>query len=191
MQNLSHIHPSPTRHHAAIHTVDQSDLIIDVNDLWLHFAQENEGAHLSYDQVVGRSLWTFIAGAEAPHLYHILMRQVRQSQRRMVFTYRCDSSSVRRYMQMELVPLDEGALQFKNYLLFEEPRDPAQLLDFTGERTDELLRMCSWCSRIECDGTWLPVEEAVLYLGLFGSPHLPQITHGICPNCVSLFERLS
>jgi len=59
------------------------------------------------------------------------------------------------------------------------------------QRTDELLKMCSWCNRLHCDQDWLPLEEAINYLGLFGSSHLPRITHGICPTCVLLFEELS
>jgi hypothetical protein len=94
-------------------------------------------------------------------------------------------------MQMEIVPAGHQALEFRNYLLREEHRDRIRLLDPTAERSDKLLRMCSWCSRIQCDETWLSVEEAINYLGLFGTPHLPQITHGICPDCAPYFKGLA
>jgi hypothetical protein len=181
---------SPTSHPTFIHTVDQNDLILDVNDNWLRFAQENEAPHLTRQAVVGRSLWDFIAGPETPHIYQLLMRQVRQGQQRVVFTYRCDSPTLRRYMQMEIVPASRQALEFRNYLLREERRDRVRLLEPTTERNYELLHMCSWCNRVRCDETWLSVEEAVNYLGLFGAPELPQITHGICPDCVLNFKDL-
>lgn len=182
---------NPRRHSVFIHTVDQNDLIIDVNDNWLRFAQENEAPHLSRQAVIGRSLWTFIAGLETRHIYQLLMRRVRQNQRPIVFTYRGDSPALRRYIQMEIVPAADEALEFRNYLLREEYRDHVRLLDPTAERDHELLRICSWCNRIRCDETWLSVEEAVNYLGLFGASQLPQITHGICPDCALNFKDLA
>ncbi|MCL4301123.1 MAG: hypothetical protein KJ077_35655 [Anaerolineae bacterium] len=181
----------PRRHSTFIHTVDRNDLIIDVNANWLRFARENDAPHLTRQAVIGCSLWDFIAGLETRHIYRLLMRKVRQDQRRIVFTYRCDSSTLHRYMQMEIVPAADQALEFKNYLLREESRDRVRLLDPTAERNHELLRMCSWCNRMRCDETWLSVEEAVNYLGLFGAPQFPQITHGICPDCALKFKDLA
>jgi len=44
--------------------------------------------------------------------------------------------------------------------------------------------MCSWCKRVpDGSGRWLEVEEAVAELGLMAGPHLPRVSHGICPAC--------
>ncbi|MBE7471505.1 MAG: hypothetical protein DPW09_30645 [Anaerolineae bacterium] len=176
---------------AFMHTVDAYDVLTDVNDHWLRFAQENDASHLTRQVVVGRPLWDFIAGREAPHLYKLLMRQVRQSQCRLVFTYRCDSPNFRRYMQMEIVPLTHQGLEFRNYLLRTESRDQVRLLDSAIGRNQELLMMCSWCNRVHYDSTWLSVEDAVKTLGLFALSELPQITHGICPDCALSFKNLT
>lgn len=176
---------------AFIHTVDANDVLTDVNDHWLRFAQQNDAPHLTRQVVIGHSLWDFIAGFETPHLYKLMMQQVRQSQRRLVFTYRCDSPNFRRYMQMEIVPLAHQGLEYRNYLLREEPRDRVRLLDPTIGRNQELLMMCSWCNRVHCDNVWLPVEDAVKTLGLFALSELPQITHGICPDCALSFKNLT
>jgi hypothetical protein len=182
---VNQIKPAPF-----LHTIDRNDIIVDLNDAWLRFALENGAPHLTYQTVVGRSLWTFIAGPETHHIYRLLLRQIRQSQQRVVFTHRCDSPALIRYVQMEIVPAAKGVVEFKNQLLLEKPRDPIPLLDPTVRRTSELLKMCSWCNRLLCDQVWLPLEEAINYLGLFGSSQLPQITHGICPACALLFEDL-
>lgn len=173
------------------HTVDQNDVIIHVNANWLRFARENDASHLTRQAVLGHSLWNFIAGLETRHIYRLLMRKVRQNQRRIVFTYRCDSPTLRRYMQMEIAPAADQTLEFRNYLLREESRDRVRLLDPTAERNHKLLLMCSWCNRIHCDETWLSVEEAIHYRGLFGAPQFPQITHGICPDCALKFKDLA
>lgn len=173
------------------HIVDSQDIIIAVNDAWLTFAQENETPQLTRDAVIGRPLWNFIAGMETHQIYQLLMRQVRQSQERIVFTFRCDSPDMRRYLWMEIVPAPDRKIEFRNYLLREEPRRHVRLLDVTAQRNIELLHMCSWCSRVWCDEGWQPVEDAVKILGLFGLTELPQITHGICPDCALLFEELA
>ncbi|NJN95853.1 MAG: hypothetical protein HC875_17975 [Anaerolineales bacterium] len=173
------------------HTVNFQDIIIVVNDDWLTFAQQNEAPQLTRDVVIGSSLWRFIAGLETQQIYQLLMRQVRQSQERIVFTFRCDSPDVRRYLWMEIVPAPEQAVEFRNYLLRVEPRRHVRLLDVTARRNVDLLHMCSWCSRVWCEESWQPVEDAVKLLGLFGPAELPQITHGICPDCALLFEELA
>lgn len=173
---------------AFMHAVDTYDLLTAVNDEWLGFAQENEAPHLTRQTVIGRPLWDFITGFEISHIYQLLMRQVRQSQRRLVFTYRCDSPVFRRYMQMDILPLAQQGLEFRNYLLREERRDRVRLLDPSAERSQELLLMCSWCNRIFCEDSWRPIEDAVTLLGLFAPPELPQITHGICPTCLQSFK---
>lgn len=173
-----------------IHTIDRNDIIIDLNDTWLRFALENDAPHLTYQAVVGRSLWAFIAGAETHHIYRLLLKQIRQSQQRVVFTHRCDSPTLIRYIQMEIIPAANGIVEFRNQLLLQKQRDPVPLLDPAVQRTSEMLKMCSWCNRLLCDQMWLLLEEAINYLGLFGASQLPQITHGICPACTLLFEDL-
>lgn len=174
-----------------IHTIDRNDNIVDLNDAWLRFALENNAPHLTYQAIMGHSLWSFIAGPETHHLYRLLLKQIRQSQQRVVFTHRCDSPTLIRYIQMEIVPTANGVVEFRNQLLLQKHRDPIPLLDPTVQRTSELLKMCSWCNRLLCDQTWLLLEEAINYMGLFGSSQLPQITHGICPACILLFADLS
>ncbi len=173
------------------HTVNFQDVITAVNDAWLSFAQENDAPHLTREAVLGRSLWDFIAGLETQQIYQLLLRQVRQTQERVVFTYRCDSPALRRYLWMEIVPALDQTVEFRSYLLREEPRHHIRLLEVSAERNVDLLHMCSWCSRVWCEDAWLPAEEAVKILGLFGPTQLPQITHGICPNCALLFEDLT
>lgn len=180
-----------TRLPAFTHRVDANDVLTDVNDHWLRFAEENQVPQLTRPTVIGRPLWSFIAGFTTIHIYKLLMRQVRQSQRRLVFTYRSDSPFFRRYMQMEIIPIAHCGLEFRNYLLREESRDRVRLLDSTTGRNHDLLLMCGWCNRICCEDGWLPVENAIRILGLFAPPELPQITHGICSDCMQSFKNFS
>ncbi|MGQ9666509.1 MAG: PAS domain S-box protein [Anaerolineae bacterium] len=50
--------------------------------------------------------------------------------------------------------------------------------------TEVLPIMCSWCKRIQLsEGRWAEVEEAIRDLHLFDKYPVPQISHGICPEC--------
>lgn len=179
-----------TRPRLFTYIVDKNDVVIHVNANWLRFARENDAPHLTRRTVLGRSLWDFIGGLETRHIYRLLMDHVRQKQRRVVFTYRCDSPTLRRYMYMEIVPAPDLALEFRSYLLRQESREHIRLLDPAIPRNHELVRMCSWCHRVLCEENWLPVEDGIQCLGLFGTSDLPRITHGICFNCMALFKDL-
>jgi hypothetical protein len=47
-----------------------------------------------------------------------------------------------------------------------------------------LLRMCAWCFRVEDDG-WHGAEHVVAERGLLLGAPLPDVTHGICPDCLA------
>jgi hypothetical protein len=44
--------------------------------------------------------------------------------------------------------------------------------------------MCGWCKRVAIGDAWMEVEDAVSELRLFERKVLPDISHGICPDCL-------
>jgi hypothetical protein len=63
------------------------------------------------------------------------------------------------------------------------------LFNTATPRSDEpLLRVCSWCKKVDTRWGWCEAEEAVVRLGLFEAQALPDITHGICQDC---YERVA
>jgi hypothetical protein len=69
-----------------------------------------------------------------------------------------------------------------------EERRSQEVLQRDTPRSDALVRSCSWCGRVEHRDTWLEIDDAVAAHDLFARHPLPQLTHGICPNCIDLFE---
>lgn len=57
-----------------------------------------------------------------------------------------------------------------------------ELFDSDVPRSEEMLRVCSWCNRVEQDGQW--VEDAVRESRIFERSRPPMMTHGICEICV-------
>ncbi|HEX4670092.1 MAG TPA: hypothetical protein VH275_08995 [Solirubrobacterales bacterium] len=130
-------------------------------------------------------LWDFVAGEELEKLQRMLLRRIRGELRSADIPCRCDGPEVRREMDLHIAAQSSGRfVLFSARLRAEQQRDEFQpLLDAETPRGQETLTMCGWCDRFLVDGEWVEVEEAVARLGLFALPELPEISHGVCPDC--------
>lgn len=172
-----------------IHTVDRDGNIAAVNDDWVKFALENGAPELVREAVAGRPIWEFMAGMETRHISRLLLDKVSRSGKGLTIPYRCDSPDLRRFMEMEIVPVDGGMVEFRSRLLKVEQRETVRLLDPNAGRGKEFLTICSWCRRARISSEWVELDEAVKRLGLFASSSLPQLTHGMCQDCSKLVRE--
>ena len=171
--------------------VNADDRIDHVSSDWLQFAQENNAPHLNTEAVIGQPIFQFVSNEETRHLYEMILDRVRTRGNEVVVPFRCDSPSVRRFMELEVSPGPHGQVQFQGRILREERRQPMPLLDSSINRDDDFLKVCSWCKRVQAEGEWLEVELAVERLELFNRKRLPQISHGICDDCgINLRRRI-
>lgn len=170
--------------------IDRADRIQFLNEAWLKFACQNDGAHLSRAHVIGKSLWEFVDGEEVRGLYGQIFKMVRMKQRAGLFRFRCDSPVCRRYFLLTVSPLQEEALMLSTHTIGETPRKTVPLLDSELEKGGTWLRVCSWCMKA-CLSTkeWVELEEAVDRLDLLGGNPVPHLTHGICPDCQITVEQ--
>ena len=179
--------PSDSR--VFIHTVDAAGNIVAVNGEWVEFARENGAPELVREAVVGRAIWEFMEGRETRHISRLLLDKVRSTGKSLTIPYRCDSPDLKRFMEMEIIPLESGNVEFRSRLLKVEKRDPVLLLDAHAARTEEFLTICSWCRRARIDSMWIELDEAVKKLDLFSSAAPTQLTHGICQDCSRLVKK--
>ena len=177
--------PRPGSDPAVIrYVIDSRDRIVSVNERWSTFADENAASHLRPPAVYNRPIWDFLVDRETVHLYRLIVDRVRGGETPIAFPIRCDAPHVRRFLKMHVEPADDGRVRFVSTLLRSETRPPIHLLDPAVNRTNWLLRVCSWCKKADVGiGEWVEVEEAIERLGLFESSALPQITHGMCSSC--------
>ena len=162
--------------------IDAENCLIYVNDRWDQFAEENDGRGLALVDVLGTSLFSYIADDTILQLYMQLVVLARQG-RPATFNYRCDSPKARRRFEMNIHALDAGEVEFSSTLLENEPRAEVLLLDRRQPRNEQFLRVCSWCQRIRVGDAWLSAEEAVEKLDLMEEATMPVLTHGICETC--------
>ena len=167
-----------------IYRIDLEDRITFVNDEWLAFGIENGITTLSEEIVIGKSLWDFISDHSIKHLYQSLFNKIREKKNRPKIPYRCDSPDCRRFMQMDLIPFEDGEIQFVNRILKQEFRSPVELLKPSVERSNDFLAICSVCKKVRLrENTWYEIEEAIAILGVTNVGPFPQLTHSMCDGC--------
>lgn len=108
--------------------VDAHDLIVHVNGNWLSFGREN---NYPVGRFSGQPLFKFITDSTTQQIYHSLINRARQHRKTMKVPFRCDSPVLRRFMEMEVVPLPGMRLN----------SDPASF----AQKSDVLF--CSWIQR--------------------------------------------
>jgi hypothetical protein len=165
-----------------IYRVNAHDEIVYVNEAWERFAAANAGDALRRDDVIAMPIWEFIVDAATDRLYRDLMRRVR-SGLAVRFTIRCDSPTVRRLLEIRMAPYGEGGIEFCSKTVFTEERVTQELFDSTAPRADAMVRVCSWCNRVQHDDLWKEVEEVVRETRVFERLRPPMVTHGICEEC--------
>ena len=134
--------------------------------------------------VLGKSLWDFISDIETRHIYKLVLDRVREKLQPAVFPINCDSPEVKRLIQITISPLGEGALEFSSTIVELTQRNSVAILDASIERTDDIVRMCSFCKKIAVSETeWAETQQAITILNLFGKNKMPQLSHGVCPSC--------
>jgi len=165
--------------------LDADDRLVWVSPSWDEFAVDNDAPELAGGACLGRRLPDFVTGAEMQLLWRELLGRCRSSAGAVTVTLRCDSPRVRRDMEATLVPGDRGRVRVRVATLSAETREKQPLLDRNAERSPDLLSMCSWCKAVRVGEEWAPLEEATERLGLLRDPHVPRVSHGICPGCHS------
>jgi len=164
--------------------IDKDDRIVFLSESWKSFASNNMAGVLTKDYVLNKSIYDFVADEKIRHLYQMVLDRSRHEQKRIRLPFRCDSPDRRRYMAMEVFPLNADLLSMKSCMLKEELREPVSLLDTTIPRTDDYLTICSWCKRVRVsEDNWADVELAIEQLSLFDDSGLPKLSHGMCNDC--------
>jgi hypothetical protein len=168
-----------------VYRIDSNNRIIEMDENWDRFALANDSPHLVRDRIVRKPLFELISDPLSRHLYQLLIERIKHTGKPISFNFRCDSPDRRRYMRMEMSYQDTcDGISFKSTTEREESRDSVELLSPQASRSDELVIICSWCKRIKIDDEeWEEIEQGVQRLGLFDADELPQLSHGMCPDC--------
>ncbi len=165
------------------YSIDGQDRLVKANSEWDAFALENYAPQLTFERIRYASIWDFIYDTETRHIYRLVLDKVRDSAVSVRFPLRCDSPESRRFMEMEILPLDAMGVRLNTSIIREEKRGPVRLLDAFAERGEKLISMCSWCKCVILeDGNCIDMEKAARRSDIFNEP-LPLLNHGTCAAC--------
>lgn len=165
------------------YVVDASDRIVSVSPEWSDFALQNDGEGLAPEEVIGQSLWRFIADESTKTLYAAVLAHVRRGPTTEL-VLRCDAPERRRLIEMTVTRQTDGRVEFRTVLLSSKQRPVQRLFAKSTPRNDRRLPVCSWCDKVKvADGKWFEVEGAMEYLRLAEDHMLPQIESVVCQHC--------
>ena len=164
--------------------LDGDDRLAGVGLDWEAFAVANEGEGC-LPPPMGKPLDEFVSSPEMRVVWKAILQLARRTDGRpLVFTYRCDGPAECRRMRATVTSDRHSGIEILSDVDHARSRTPVPVLDHRiTDRTDERIRMCSWCARVWAD-RWVGIDEACRRLGLLEATRLPTITHGICPNCI-------
>jgi len=165
------------------YAVDGEDRLISVGPSWDCFAHDNGAENLDEKSILGQTIWLFLANPGVREIYQSIFRRVRQSQKHLEVSFRCDSPSLRRFMAISIQPGPNNGLLLTSRLLRAEPRTRMPFLDSEKPRTQDFLVICSWCKKVKDDPDWIEIEVAVENNSALQGEDFPQMTHGICQPC--------
>lgn len=163
--------------------LDEEMRIVLVDPAWGTFAMENGAPELVPPAPLGRTLWSYISDPTTAQLWYQLLEKVRRTGASLVLQIRCDSATLKRYLDLRVSPRPFSGVRIETTIVRLESRVPVPLLDRDRQSSGGMLRMCSWCKRVMLCDRWVDVEEATASLRLFERTTLPEITHGMCPDC--------
>ena len=169
-----------------IYQIDKNNLLMLFNSQWDRFATDNDSPHLVGERIVTLPLWDFIQDAETRHLHETLFKRVRDKEKAVrKLQFRCDAPTLRRFMEMDILSLPDGVIEYRCRTLRTEPRDPVPVATTYKHGSEHFLRMCSWCKKVDVEkNTWYEIEEAIELLGLFSEASIPAISHTMCNACL-------
>lgn len=164
--------------------LDAHDRIEWVSDGWLAFALENGATDLTEERVLGRPIWDFIADDELRAAYRRIFAKTRTTGRAWSGPFRCDSPTLRRFMQLEVAWERAQALHLSGILLHVEPCEPVRLLDAGALCSDARVTMCGICKNLLIEPAgWIPLEEGIRLRSLANCSKRPRIRYEVCPDC--------
>jgi hypothetical protein len=169
--------------------IDSDDNIVFVNDAWSRTAAENGASELSDEKVLDKNLWDFISDSTTEHLYREIVDWVRLGNK-IKFVIRCDAPATKVLLQMKIELKKNAEVGFDCYPISITERKPQKMLYRSTARSEKVLLLCSWCSRVEIGkDDWREVEDALEALQLFRDETMPLLSHGMCKECFGNMSR--
>ncbi len=166
------------------YSIDCNDVVTSTGGDWDRFALDNDGEELAKDRPQ-LTLWDQIQGENARRVWQLVVSEVRRQHSAATVPFRCDAPGMRRWYEIDVQPGEDGSVNFRSSLVFEEARPEIPLVRRGSERQHEgdTVELCCWCARGRADNGWISLDELVWSRQQLDREPLPEIKQGICNDC--------
>lgn len=139
---------------------------------------------------LGRSVLDAISEPTLSQLFRVALERVVKTEQPLELKLRCDTPVLRRDAYVRLMLLSRGGgIWVENGILRQVARPPVHSLE-AGWISKHLVRMCSWCKKVEAArNRWIEIEQASKVMDLFQKRRPPALTHGLCGECYVQLAR--
>ena len=170
------------------YTLGGDDRIEQLCPYWSRAASDRMGLRLDEDCILGRPVWDFINGGATLRLYDALIWHVRKTGQRVRFRYRGDCPGAIRYMCMTLAPGSGQRIYLRSELLHDQPTQKAVFFTHVDYHRHPELVQCSVCHKLEADGRWLTLSEALEHTTLIDTLFPTEVGDTVCDSCKTKLE---
>ena len=164
--------------------VDKKNVIVEVSDDWVAAAKVGEANDLiDVNSVLGTKLFSYILGDSTRMYYDVIFQKCRLLKKEHKIAYRCDSSTHKRFMEMQIVPRSSKDLDIYNYLIKDEPfRHPINIYENVPYNRKKPVMRCSICNslKLSLNSEWVFPEDLVQ-----NEEQDFTVIYSVCPNCRS------
>lgn len=164
--------------------LDADNRIVCLSSNWEEIAEQGQaGKQLAEANVLNQPLSRFIADKATWLYYDSCLKLCRIKQQVITRAYRCDSPTHKRFMELQLIPLEQGWVEMKHFLVRSEAFEfTVNIHDVTQQQPAESYRFtrCSLCNRLkdQASDDWQTPES-------FGAQFIQPVNviHSICTEC--------
>ncbi|HEY9016956.1 hypothetical protein [Thiomicrospira sp.] len=164
--------------------LDADNRIVYVSSNWEEIAEQGQARQsLAEAKVLNQPFSQYVADQATRLYYENCLTLCRLKKKTLTRAYRCDSPTHKRFMEMQLTPLENGWVEMKHFLVRSEPfKFAVNLHDVSHQQPNQSYQFtrCSLCNRLkdQASDDWKTPES----LGELGKQPL-NVIHTICPQC--------
>lgn len=168
--------------------LDAADRIIEIGGNWDGFAASNQGQQAMTRQILGTYLHEHIVDDNSRMFIYTILHGVRTLNRPATRPYRCDSPTLKRFMQMTVTPLENGVLRVSHHLLRTEALSHPLNFHAANHRIptahwEKAIVRCSMCNQVKIDQSWLTPENALEKQPEVARMASIPVIYTVCPQC--------
>jgi hypothetical protein len=168
------------------YTLDKANHIVAVSGQWDAFALDNDGNEVLSSKIIGKPLDQFIDGDTTRMFVRTMIMSARTLQRPVYRPYRCDSPKLKRFMEMTVLPGEQGVVEVIHRELHSEPIiHPMPVCAAPKGVGENFVKRCSMCNRVKVLGIWSELDAAIDAYRLPAGAHNLKVIYGVCPDCLA------